>query len=192
MLTPRIMQHSMRRLAVHHPARASTVLSQLARPVAITSPTLSLQKRTSTTEQAPIPPSTAYSILEQQRLKRPVSPHLGIYKPQITWIPSILNRLTGSILSGGLYIFGAAYLVSPLFGWHLESATMAAAVAGWPLAVKFLLKMGVAWPFVFHSVNGVRHLMWDMGRGITNAQVARTGWAVVGVSVVGALGLALI
>jgi succinate dehydrogenase (ubiquinone) cytochrome b560 subunit len=136
--------------------------------------------------------SDAYSILASQRLHRPVSPHLGIYRPQVTSVLSALNRVTGSILSGGFYLFGAAYLVSPLFGWHLDTASMAAVFASMPLAAKVPLKMLVAFPFTFHSFNGVRHLIWDVGFQLKNQQVINTGWTVVGLSVVSALGLAFI
>jgi succinate dehydrogenase (ubiquinone) cytochrome b560 subunit len=144
------------------------------------------------TTQEPVSPTNAYQILERQRLNRPVSPHLSIYQPQITWYPSILNRITGAVLSGGLYVFGAAYLVAPLFGWHLESATLAAAFGSLGVFTKSVIKTAVAWPFAFHCINGIRHLMWDLGMGITNKQVAQTGWALVGASVLGAVGLALL
>lgn len=143
-------------------------------------------------ESATISSKTANDqILAKQRLNRPVSPHLSIYKPQITWYASALNRITGSALSGLFYIFGAAYLVAPLTGWHLESASMAAAFATWPAALKVLTKLTLAFPFTFHSFNGIRHLAWDMGTGITNQQVKTTGWTVVGLSAVSALALAL-
>ncbi|KAI9712371.1 MAG: hypothetical protein M1820_001584 [Bogoriella megaspora] len=191
MLSQRVVQQSMRRLAVNHPARTSAVLSRFSTPAAIATSNGCLQKRFTATQES-VSQDTAYTILEKQRLKRPVSPHLGIYRPQITWIPSILNRITGSVLSGGLYIFGAAYLVSPLFGWHLESATLAAAFGALPLAAKFGLKTLVAWPFTFHSFNGLRHLVWDMGLSLTNKKVAQTGWFVVGLSTVTAFALALL
>jgi succinate dehydrogenase (ubiquinone) cytochrome b560 subunit len=130
-------------------------------------------------------------ILVAQRKLRPVSPHLGIYKPQITWIPSMFNRITGAILSGGFYLFALGYLVAPVFGWHLESAVLAASFATWPIAAKVLAKMSLALPFTFHSFNGLRHLMWDVAKGITNQQVARTGWFVVGLSFVSAFYLAI-
>ncbi len=134
----------------------------------------------------------AHEILVKQRLNRPVSPHLSIYKPQITWYGSALNRITGSLLSGGFYVFGAAYLVAPLLGWHLESASMAAAFGAWPLALKVATKMTVALPFTYHSFNGIRHLVWDMGKEMSNKQVVVTGWTVVGLSVASAVGLAFI
>lgn len=130
-------------------------------------------------------------ILAQQRLNRPVAPHLSIYAAQIPWYLSGLNRITGVTLSGGFYVFGLLYLVSPYVGLHLESATIAAAVATWPVAVKAGLKMLVAWPFTFHCLNGLRHLVWDTTYMITNKKVVQSGWTVVGLSVVGALALAL-
>lgn len=127
--------------------------------------------------------SQAQEILAKQRLNRPVSPHLSIYKPQITWYASSLNRITGVTLSGALYLFGIAYLAAPTLGWHLETQSMVAAVAAWPLAVKLGLKSFFAFPFFFHSYNGLRHLSWDLGLGLKNTQVIRTGWTVVGLTV---------
>jgi succinate dehydrogenase (ubiquinone) cytochrome b560 subunit len=96
-------------------------------------------------------PEDSLSILAAQRKLRPTSPHLAIYRPQITWYLSMLNRITGATLSGGLYIFGAAYLVSPLTGWDLSSASMAATFAAWPLLVQLGLKMTLALPFTFRK-----------------------------------------
>jgi succinate dehydrogenase (ubiquinone) cytochrome b560 subunit len=136
-------------------------------------------------------PADSYQILVAQRKNRPSSPHLSIYRPQITWIASSLNRITGSVLSGAFYVFGTAYLVSPLFGWHLDSASIAAAFGSLPIAVKLAAKFVVALPFTFHSFNGIRHLVWDLGKEFSNKAVIRTGWITVGVSVASALYLTL-
>ncbi|KIV92364.1 succinate dehydrogenase, cytochrome b556 subunit, variant [Exophiala mesophila] len=133
--------------------------------------------------------SQGQEILAQQRLNRPVSPHLTIYRPQVTWYLSALNRITGVTVSGAVYAFGAAYLAAPLFGWHLESASLAASFAALPILVKVGFKAFFAFPFAFHSWNGLRHLLWDTGAGITNKQVIYTGWTVVGLSVASALAL---
>lgn len=58
-------------------------------------------------------------------------------------------------------------------------------MATWPAAVKVGVKFGVASPFVFHCFNGVRHLVWDTGRELTNRSVQVTGWLVVGATVAG-------
>lgn len=91
-----------------------------------------------------------------------------------------------------MYLFGIAYLVSPTLGWHLDTHSVAAAFAAFPALVQLGLKLFYALPFTFHSLNGLRHLMWDTGSGITNKQVIVTGWTVIGASVLAALGLALI
>jgi succinate dehydrogenase (ubiquinone) cytochrome b560 subunit len=135
-------------------------------------------------------PESSYDILVAQRKQRPVSPHLTIYRPQIPWILSMTHRITGAILSGPFYIFGSAYLVAPLFGWHLDSASLAAAFASWPVALKLSAKFLVALPFTFHSFNGVRHLVWDFAKAFKNSTVIKTGWTTVGLSITSALALA--
>lgn len=132
----------------------------------------------------PAKPSDAYAILAAQRLNRPISPHLTVYKPQITWYGSALNRITGSVLSGGIYVFATAYLVSPLLGWHLESGAVAEWFGSFGAVTKGVMKFGISWPFTYHFWNGIRHLAWDTGRQLNNKQVQVTGWAVVGLSVV--------
>ncbi len=81
-----------------------------------------------TTEK--VTPSSAGEVLAAQRLRRPVSPHLTVYDYQQTWLGgSIWQRFTGAGLSGLLYAYAGAYLAAPLLGWHLESASIAAAMA---------------------------------------------------------------
>ncbi|KAH7413624.1 mitochondrial succinate dehydrogenase cytochrome b560 subunit C [Phaeosphaeria sp. MPI-PUGE-AT-0046c] len=145
-------------------------------------PARSMVQRRLATSQA-----DAAEILAKQRIHRPVSPHLSIYQPQITWYASSLNRVTGITLSAALYLFGFAYLAAPYTGWHLETQAMVATVAAWPAAVKIGLKSFFAFPFFFHSFNGVRHLSWDVGLGFKNAQVIKTGWTAVGLTVVASL-----
>jgi succinate dehydrogenase (ubiquinone) cytochrome b560 subunit len=145
------------------------------------SPTILTQYRPLTTES--IPASEASSIVVAQRKNRPISPHLGIYKAQITSVGSSLNRITGAVLSGGIapsadklttgiYLFGTAYLVSPLLGWHLDVPTMAAAFGSLPVAAKLGIKTAIALPFSYHSINGLRHLLWDTGAGIPFSEMA--------------------
>lgn len=126
-------------------------------------------------------------LLRKQRLNRPTSPNLSIYRPQITSVLSLLHRNTGLVVSGGFYLFFAAYVVSPWLGWHIDSASMAASYGALPIAAKVFLKTTVALPFTFHCLNGVRHLVWDSGRALSNKQVIKSGWAVVGLSISSAL-----
>ena len=105
---------------------------------------------------------------------------------------SISGRITGLIASGCFYVFGSAYLIAPYVSWNLDSATMAAAVATWPVAVVVLAKFGLGWPVMFHCMNGVRHLIWDTGSMITNRRVQQSGWAVVAASTLATLALVLV
>ncbi|KAK3308543.1 uncharacterized protein B0T15DRAFT_524674 [Chaetomium strumarium] len=130
-------------------------------------------------------------LLAKQRLNRPVSPHLAIYDKQQTWFGgSIWQRITGSAFSGGLYLFATAYLVAPMMGWHLESASLAASFGALPVAVKGGLKFLAAWPFTFHAFNGVRHILFDIGVGFKRQTVVKTGWYIWGASAVSGLYLA--
>lgn len=97
------------------------------------------------------------------------------------------HRLTGIILSAGLYLFGFAYLAAPSLGWHLETQSMVAAVAGWSVFAKISAKLFVAFPFFFHCFNGIRHLSWDFGLGFKNKTVIQTGWSTIGLAAVLAL-----
>ena len=105
---------------------------------------------------------------------RPVSPHLSIYRPQISSVLSITHRLTGLALFAGTalmvaWLWSAAY--APAF-----YATLHEALAS-PLGKLCLLGWTLA--FYFHLGNGIRHLFWDAGYGFTLPVMARSGWAVI-------------
>lgn len=87
-------------------------------------------------------------------------------------------------------MFATAYLAAPLLGWHLESASIVALVGGLPLIVKGGIKTLLAFPFAFHAINGVRHLVYDFGVGFTKGQVTKGGYYILGASVLSSLYLA--
>lgn len=184
MLAQRIAQSSLRKTAS---TSCSSLPIRTLIPKRATTFSLSMQTRLAATQI--IKPSENNEILISQRKNRPTSPHLAIYRPQITWYLSALNRITGCAVSGGFYLFGLAYLVSPVLGWNLGSASLVAAFGALPLAAKVILKSLVALPFTFHSFNGLRHLTWDMGVAFTNQAVIKSGWTVVGLSLASAFGL---
>ncbi|OJJ87317.1 succinate:quinone oxidoreductase subunit C [Aspergillus glaucus CBS 516.65] len=170
---------------------------QISRP-ALTRPRLQPQQypiptrytSTSQTQITPLKPQQAQSILAQQRLRRPVSPHLSIYKWQVHSVSSALERNTGILLSGGLYIFATSYLFAPYLGYDLSTSTVAAVIAGLPVTVKTGVKFALAWPFTFHVVNGVRSLATSGGHTLANKrQFVRIAWGVLGVSFASAVGL---
>lgn len=113
---------------------------------------------------------------KNKRLRRPLSPHLTIYKPQITSLLSVTHRGTGLALAGLLYGFGIGTVVLPgSFPHYLEMIQALHFGGAIILSVKFIL----AWPFMFHLCNGVRHLAWDMGYGFTLRNLYKSGYMVL-------------
>jgi succinate dehydrogenase / fumarate reductase cytochrome b subunit len=105
---------------------------------------------------------------------RPISPHLQIYRWQIGNSLSILHRLTGIALALGL--LALCYWLISLAGGE-RSYAAAARVFASPLGLLLL----VSWTFAFlyHLLNGVRHLFWDMGYGFERTQRHASGWFAV-------------
>lgn len=113
---------------------------------------------------------------KNERLSRPLSPHLTIYKPQLTSMLSITHRGTGVMMSCMLSGFGIGMMCLPAsFPYYigLLSSTHYGA------ALMFGAKFCVAFPFSFHVFNGIRHLAWDMGYGFSLRSLYTSGYAVV-------------
>ncbi len=110
---------------------------------------------------------------------RPLSPHLQIYRPQITSVLSILHRISGVFMSLGILLL-AYWLAAAASG--PESYETAVALLG--SVVGRLLLFGWTLAFFYHFLNGIRHLEWDTGRGFELPQVVRSGWLVVVLSLV--------
>ena len=69
---------------------------------------------------------------------------------------------------------------------------MAAVFGSLPMALKVATKFVVALPFTFHTMNGLRHLTWDLGKSFANKTVVKTGWVVTGATIASSLYLALL
>lgn len=82
-------------------------------------------------------------------------------------------------MAGAFYALTVSYAAISILAISFDSASIVSAFAALPVAVKFLAKGVMAFPFVFHSANGVRHLIWDMGKGLTISGVYKTGYAVL-------------
>ncbi|KAG0209137.1 cytochrome b subunit of succinate dehydrogenase, Sdh3p [Mortierella sp. GBA30] len=134
---------------------------------------------------------TVAPIIEQRK-NRPLSPHMTIYQPQLTWYLSAFHRFTGGAVAVGFYGGAIAYAVGPMFGLGFDAATVASTIATVPTAAKVAGKLLIAFPFTFHTFNGLRHLLWDTGRALTLKGVYATGYTVLGLSTVSAVALALI
>ena len=113
-------------------------------------------------------------MADVNRGNRPLSPHLTIYRPQMTSISSIFVRITGNALL-------AATLL--LIAWLLAASTSAAAFAwvqcvitSWFGDLVFLLSLWALW---YHMLGGLRHLIWDTGRGLELKTAERMGWMMI-------------
>ena len=113
-------------------------------------------------------------MADVNRSNRPLSPHLTIYRPQMTSISSIFVRITGNAL-----------LVSTLLliWWLLAASSSAAAFAvadyvitSWFGDIVMVLSLWALW---YHTLGGVRHLIWDTGRGLELKSAERMGWMMI-------------
>lgn len=117
-------------------------------------------------------------MAEAKRVVRPLSPHLQIYRPQLTSITSILTRITGNALIVGILL---------AVWWLLAAATseryfdVADAVAtSW---FGDLVFTGSLWAVWYHYLAGLRHLYYDSGRGLDIPTAEKLGWVCIGGSV---------
>ena len=103
-----------------------------------------------------------------------MSPHLGVYKFAYTMSLSILHRITGVANTVGFFLF-AWWLMALASGPEAYAAAMRCLST--PIAK--LLLVGFTFSFVYHFCNGIRHLVWDTGRGLERAQARRSGLLVI-------------
>jgi succinate dehydrogenase / fumarate reductase cytochrome b subunit len=113
-------------------------------------------------------------MADVNRGNRPLSPHLTIYRPQITSMTSIFTRITGNAL-----LLAALLIV----WWFLAAAigpeafaTADGVITSWFGDLVMTLSLWALW---YHSLAGVRHLYWDTGRGLELQTAERLGLAVV-------------
>jgi len=113
--------------------------------------------------------------------KRPLSPFMigPYYRPQLTSMLSIAHRATGVLLSLAAFVL-AGWLLAVAGG--SEGFDRFTALAASPLGQAALLL--VLFSLIYHLLNGIRHLLWDIGWGFEIPRVYATGWIVVVLSVV--------
>jgi len=111
--------------------------------------------------------------------RRPLSPHIQIYKWQVQMMTSILHRATGIALAVGtlLVVWGLLSLAAGEAAFDQFKVCM-----GSPLGV--ILLVGWSWSLFYHLCNGIRHLVQDTGAGYAIPQFVRSSWLSVIVSLV--------
>lgn len=106
--------------------------------------------------------------------QRPLSPHLQIYSPLINMVMSILHRITGASL----------YLGTMLLAWWLVAAAIGPDYFNFvnglfgTLLGKLVL-LGYTWALIHHMLGGIRHLIWDTGRGFDLGSVNALSWGTI-------------
>jgi len=111
-------------------------------------------------------------------VNRPLSPHLQIYKPQLTSVLSITHRGTGVFLTLGA-LFLSCWLLSVANGPESYTAVQQYILSWYGQIIIY------AWVFslYFHLYNGIRHLLWDVGLGLDIKSTYISGYIVVAVSI---------
>ena len=110
---------------------------------------------------------------------RPLSPNVQIYRPQLTSVLSILNRISGSILSACAAVL-VVWLVAATMGPQTY-AVVQGAIASW---IGQVVLFAATFAFFMHLCGGIRHLVWDTVHGFELRSIYISGWAVVAGSVV--------
>lgn len=124
---------------------------------------------------APEAPSTPSAPAARPR---PLSPHLQVYRPQLTSILSITHRATGVALAAGTLLL-VWWLVATATGPE-QFATVQAVLGSW---LGKLVLFGWTVSLFFHLANGIRHLFWDAGLGFELKTTYVSGWVVVAATI---------
>lgn len=111
--------------------------------------------------------------------RRPLSPHLQVYRISITFLMSGFHRVTGAVLYFGMLI-PAAWLLAAASGpeWFDFANRIAGSFLG-----RFVL-FGFSWGLIHHMLGGIRHLIWDTGRWLDVISTRNLAWATISGSVI--------
>ena len=118
----------------------------------------------------------------RRAVERPLSPHLSIYKPTLTMMMSIFHRITGAAL-----FFGTLLLTWWLLAAASGPTAYAKVQAFMGSIIGMLILFGYTWALIHHMLGGVRHLIWDTGRGFGPAE---REWLTLA-TIIGSVGLTL-
>lgn len=110
---------------------------------------------------------------------RPLSPHLQIYRLPLLAIMSIVHRMTGVVLSIGTLLL-VYWLGSAAYG--PEAYARAVQVIGSPIGLLALFGWTVA--LYYHAINGIRHLLWDIGKNFELPKAYQSGYVVLALTAI--------
>ncbi len=109
---------------------------------------------------------------------RPLSPHLQVYRFQLTSVLSIIHRMTGAALAAGTLLL-VYWLVATAAG----EAAIETASNGIGSFIGRRILFGWSFALFYHLCNGIRHLLWDMGYGLELPALYRSGWVMLAAAV---------
>jgi len=115
-------------------------------------------------------------------IERPLSPHLSVYRIMINTVMSIVHRITGAALYFGTLLL-AAWLVAAAMGER--QFTLVNNLFGHPVGQ--LVLFGYTWAIFHHMLGGLRHFIWDTGRGFEIWQINLLSW----LTIIGSISLTL-
>ncbi|MDI6028204.1 succinate dehydrogenase, cytochrome b556 subunit [Corticibacterium sp. UT-5YL-CI-8] len=114
------------------------------------------------------------STATQTARARPLSPHLSVWRPTITYVMSFAHRATGAALYFGTLLVAA---------WLITAATSESAfnTVQWIFGswVGRVVLLGYTWALMHHMLGGLRHLMWDTGAALEKHKASKLGWATI-------------
>ena len=109
---------------------------------------------------------------------RPTSPHLSIYKPQISSVMSIMHRITGAMLF--VFILSLSWLIILMLSNSVGIYSIGCDFSKLFHSMWFNMYLGCfLFCLYYHFLNGVRHLFWDIGYGFEKSTMHVSGWAVI-------------
>lgn len=109
-------------------------------------------------------------------INRPISPHLTIYKVQVTSVFSIIHRMTGAFLAIAIYLF----CILPFIHDHyITNSFYFNVIQQYIFIIQQCLLFFIVFSFTYHFLNGIRHLIWDKSIGLTNESIVKTSYFVL-------------
>ena len=118
---------------------------------------------------------------KNEELKRPMSPHLTIYKFELPANLSILHRITG--LGASVALYGAG--IGAIFCNQSFPEILQVVQSIVPHSLILVTKTALGGAIIYHTLNGVRHLVWDAGYGFKLKHLYMSGYAVVALTALG-------
>lgn len=130
-----------------------------------------------------VPPTYPTSSYDERNMKlgRKLSPHLSIYKKQLTSVLSIFLRISGCVLAVGVWAIGLCGLLTNM---NIDAMVEQVQKSDSLKSLLTLMKICIALPFAYHIVAGTRHLLWYLNIFLSKQMVYMTGYISIALSLI--------